>query len=492
MGVFKTLAKVLDSTAGASEKYFLKPLTETFVSPVVREFERPVVSFVRGVQSLAGNEEAGNKPVNTPFGEVKPFANLLDKKSREAPGTLKAGEAAMGAVELATSVPGAAEKILAKGAGLAVKALGPLAKPIEKGVATVGKAVKSSAAKTYGEALAPTTAKLKKATEKVTERALKEGIVGTAGQIAKKAEAGMRKAGQAIEDFGELQGSTAAKKITDVFEAAKQEFRVDGVDINKSAIRTIDELSSTVDELARNTGEVSLEALRAVRRIWDNEVAQAGGFLGKTAKEGSDLAIKKLGSNAIRNLLANEVPDLAKINANFNFYSTLLDVAEATKLRRVGQTGLIKRGIGAGLGAAVGGALKILPFGVGELAGAKIGEKVAQIGGSTLYKSLNAAGKNIVADALLSGKYNTGKIANYFTKSSLPIIKISDFTKFLKKEAALGEEELRQAADEHGKRIQELHDKLFTDSIGVDKKPEFSPEEQQKRLSDISNFLNAP
>ena len=132
MGIFSNVARfagnALETAAKVSDTG-LRAATDTFISPVARAALTFPVTAVRGVQGLAGNEKAQTAPVKTPFGDVKPMANLLDKKSREAPGTLKAGEAAMGAVELATSVPGVAEKVVAKGLQFGAKALGPLAEP---------------------------------------------------------------------------------------------------------------------------------------------------------------------------------------------------------------------------------------------------------------------------------------------------------------------------------------------------------------------------
>jgi len=85
----------------------LKALTDTFISPVARELERPIVSAVRGVQGLVPGGKTGRESVETPFGEVKPLSELSP------------GEALGGAVEVASFLP--LEKLFIGGAKLAGK-----------------------------------------------------------------------------------------------------------------------------------------------------------------------------------------------------------------------------------------------------------------------------------------------------------------------------------------------------------------------------------
>lgn len=86
----------------------LKAGAEVFINPIGREFARPVVSVVRGIQG-------SNESVNTPFGEVKPYSEL------------SSGEAAMGAAEVGLTVL-PAEKLLAKPAKLVANFFGGAAK----------------------------------------------------------------------------------------------------------------------------------------------------------------------------------------------------------------------------------------------------------------------------------------------------------------------------------------------------------------------------
>lgn len=484
-GIFSRIARGINAVGGAAEKYFLKPGAETFVNPVGRALLTPVSTLKSEIEKAVPGGSKGQRPMASPFGDVKPMdINEARKpKDQRSKGVLTGGEAAMSAVELATSVPGAAEKLAVKGAQAVGKGLGPFAKPALNLTKKAGEAIVGSAERTFGQALAPTTKAAKAATEKITPQALKEGIVGTTGQIIKKARKGMEKAGQDIEDFGELVGTTGVKKLEDVFSKAKEQFRVNDVIVNKNAVAAIDEVADTVRQLADEAGEVPREALRAVRRIWDTEVAQAGGFLGKTLKEGSDIAIKKLGSDTIRNLLAEEVPNLKKLNANFNFYRNLLDVAEATKARRVGQSNFLRKGAGMITGAVLGKGTGV-PF--GEFAGAAAGEVLGNIGGSTFFKSLSAAAKNKLGQALVDGQHSLPKIADWISKATFPAVKVNDFYKFLDSEAKKSADEIEEEEAAHEARIEALQRSLFSDEEGAEEVPQ---EEREQRVSELRDFF---
>lgn len=413
MSIFSRLAKLGD----VGEKYLLKPLTETFVSPVARELIRPVVSARSAIQELVPGGKTGQESVATPFGEVKPFANILSKKSRQSPTTIKPGEALMGAVELAASVPGAA-----------TKALKPIAGPIKKAVAPIARGLRAGAIEDIGRALAPTTKGNKAITTRIAPEILDRGIFGTAKGIQKKALKGLRAAGTAIDDFGKLEGSTDVSKVLGVLDEAKGEFVVDGVAVNKRAVGFIDEVKQILNSVADETGKIGREQLRAVRRIWDDEVRQAGGFAGKSLSEGSEVSVKETASNAIRNLLADEIPDLAKLNKEYNFWASLNKVAKESSGRRVGQSGLARKAAGAMTGGIIGSS----GGAIGAAVGAEAGQRLAQISGSSLYRSLSANGKKRLADLLVDG-VDLEKVASYIAR---PGIKATDFNNFLKDEAA--------------------------------------------------------
>jgi len=437
MGIISRIAQF----GGASQKYFLDPLKQTFIDPIARELERPVVSAIRSAQAFIPGGKTGKESMATPFGDVKPYSQL------------STGEALGGAFELATSVPGA-------GAKLATKVAGPFLRPFTGIIKKAGSALAGSAAKTFGEALAPTTKALKTTTQKITSEALDRGIVGTANRISRVAAKGLEKAEAALDDFGEIAGSTAVKNVTDVLEKAKSSFLVKGSngmvapnEAANTAINHIDFLKNALSSAADDTGMVSREALRGFRQAWDATVKKAGGFAGNVLDK-TKADIEKTGADAIRSLLAAEVPDLAKINKEYSFFRGLSDVIEATQLRQTGQSGLLRKAAGAAVGSLAGQGTG-LPF--GEVGGAVVGQKISEIAGSTLFKSATASVKNSLAKALMSKDYSIDKIANFFLTTSLPVVKLSDFNKFLETDARLEEDEVQTQKEA---RIQSIMDAL--------------------------------
>lgn len=475
MGIFKKFGDAVASIAGGKAA---RGFQETFVNPVAREFIRPFVTTRAGIDGLVKGGRTGQESVETPFGEVKPLGNLQTQAkgtSLEDQNALRGGQAAGGAAELALTVP-----------GLATKVAGKLAKPFlkTKVAQKVAGAFRGSAERTLSQALAPTTNRLKEATKKIVPEMLDRGMSGTLKGLKKKALSGLQKAGTALDEFGELEGTTAVEKVTSAMQSAKEGFIVNKVAVNKGAVAAIDELTEVLTSVADDTGQIGREHLRAVRRIWDEAVQKAGGYHGKSLKEGSELDVMKTGANAIRNLLAEEVPDLAKINKEYNFYSNLLDVVEATKTRKVGQSGLVRRVFGAGLGMGLGKAASALT-GIpgGEFAGAAAGNELAKVTGSTLFKSLSAKGKNLVADAITQGGKSLPKIASFFAKATYPTLKLKDLGNFLDNEANMDDEEAQAAEEAHEARIEELRAKLKGGATEV------SDEDREARIQTIRDRL---
>ena len=415
MGFFSRIADF-------GEKYFLKPATETFISPVAREFIRPVTSAVRGVQALVPGGKTGKESMQTPFGEVKPYSEL------------KPGEALRGAAELALTVPGVAGKIAAP----IGKAIGVAAKPV---VEATGKALMTAAESNIGKVLAPTTKQAKATAQKISQEILDRGIFGTFEGIQQTAREGLRRAGQALEDFGRIEGDTAVSKITDALDDARQSFFVSSGErsvlpnaSSETAVRYIDYLKNQLTTLADESGNVSREALRAVRQAWDATVKKAGGFAGNI-DDATKAGIEKIGADAIRNILASEVPDLARLNKEYSFFRGLVDVLDATAQRRVGQRGLIREVAGAA-GAAVGSSAGPLSSGVLSI-GARY---LSDIASSALVRSATAQVQNKLAQALISGGYSIERLANFLGNATFSVLKASDLNKALE-ESELSEEE---------------------------------------------------
>lgn len=411
MGIFSRIANF-------GEKYFLKPATETFISPVAREFIRPVTSAVRGVQALVPGGKTGKESMQTPFGEVKPYSEL------------STGEAVKGAVELALSIPGVAGKIAAP----ITKVVAPVLKPI-------GQTIAKAATENIGKVLAPTTKATKATTQKITREILDRGIYGTFEGIQQTAREGLERAATALEDFGKIEGETAVSKITDVLEEAKQSFFVTSGERSvlpnasaETAVKYLDYLKNQLVNVADDAGNVSREALRAFRQAWDATVKKAGGFAGNL-DDATKAGIEKTGADAIREILASEVPDLARLNKEYSFFRGLADVLDATARRKIGQRGLVRE-VATAAGAAIGSSGGPMTSGILSL-GARY---LSDIASSALVRSATAQVQNKLAKALISGQYSLEKLASVLSKASFATLKASDLNSALE-QSKLSEDE---------------------------------------------------
>lgn len=481
MGIFKKMGqsklakkagKAIKGFGNASDKAY-GAVAETFVNPILRAGASFPVSVVQEVQEYAPGGKTGFEPVKTSFGDVKRMRygtqreNLAAEESEQVK---KPGEALVDAAELGTSVPGVAGKLVGK----------PTLKLLSKADEALGfsKGLKGSAIKKMEEALSPGKEKLKDLTQKIAPEAVERGVRGTLGQISKQAEKGLKEAGEAFEEFGKLEGNTKVAKILDVFEKTKAKFKTaEGVVVESAPVKTMDKLADVIRRASKDGEEISREELRGIRRVWD-EVVYGGNKSAKTATEGSVLSLKKEAADSIRNLLADEVPALDKINKDFSFFSDLSKIVDATQTRRVGQTGLVRKGAGMLTGAYLGSAAgKLLGLPGGEFVGAAAGGKAAEAAGSTLFKSWNAATRNVLADALTSGKYNLDKVAGFIQKAGFSALKASDFKRFLNEEATLGDEEIQAAEDEYQNEIDAMRAELLGEDGG---------EEQETPTFDLS------
>lgn len=190
--------------------------------------------------------------------------------------------------------------------------------------------------------------------------------------------------------------------LVNALEAAKDEFRLNGIPTNQGAVAQLERVQRTV----RAHGDyMSFRDLRTFRQQLDRDVAEGGGYVGKTLKEATALRAKERLANEIRAALAAKAPELTPFNREFNFWKNVERTAAETALRQTGQQGGLLRvlgplavggdvGIGAerGLGAAgAGGAA------MGAVYGAARGMR------SPLWRTASAVAKARVARLLAKG-----------------------------------------------------------------------------------------
>jgi hypothetical protein len=147
---------------------------------------------------------------------------------------------------------------------------------------------------------------------------------------------------------------------------------------NQAAVDTIDGLT---DQLRAYGPDMSVDAARNVRQIWDDFVAGARGkgFMSDMA-EASKRGATKEGGHALRGGIAEKVPELVEPNRAYSWNTNLDDVISDTMVRRTGQT----RGLGETLAGIAGGTSGIGGVATAVLTGNPAG-LAAAAGGALLY-----------------------------------------------------------------------------------------------------------
>lgn len=173
----------------------------------------------------------------------------------------------------------------------------------------------------------------------ILERPISETFALTGKGLETKATAQKELAGEAIEAFGKLEGTTNPQRFVDAFEKLKTPYIVEGQIIDPDAIKRIEDLQGIFSQYGDS---ISDEGLRQIRRTFDQQIAESKGFL-KDLNQGSALNLKKTAANEIRGLIADKNPDLAKINKQYNFWSNLEEVTSAANTRVRPQTGFTSK-----------------------------------------------------------------------------------------------------------------------------------------------------
>ena len=182
--------------------------------------------------------------------------------------------------------------------------------------------------------------------------------------------------------------------------------------LDERAVTQLTKLQQTIQQLG---DDVPVEKLVAVRRVWDDVVARAGGYahragasqFGVPLAESTEAWAKKQGTTAMRKLFTEAVPDLKAVNQEFAFWADLRSILRATEARTQAQGPGLNRMVSAGIGAAVGAGA-----GYGDaqtsltnaFIGGVLGPKVYQAITSPRWRLVNAQLKNALADALIDGK----------------------------------------------------------------------------------------
>ena len=380
--------------------------------------------FVEGlVKSFdpRGLVQAVASPIETAKGLVSAQGEQL-QKSGEAFGEGRYSEALGHGVAGALPVvgPGAAaigEQIgggdVAGGLGAAMASVLPSGALAGARATKIPAALKRSAQRQYGQALRATKETMKRRSARVVPKLIERGATGSRAKLLKTAES---KAAKALEELKEAEARIPAgtkikiEGVVDWLEKKKDSLTgartKDGIIGNEAGVNSLTRLQEQIIDLG---DDVPYETLVRVRRVLDREVAEAGGFFGKSLKDASKLSAKQEAANSIRRELGKARPDIARINAEFSLWKTTGEILEETAQRTQGQSTPLGQQLAQAAGGGGGLAVGAASFGTGGAIGGAVGgallfKGVKALVESPSWKTISAVKKNRLADAIVSGR----------------------------------------------------------------------------------------
>lgn len=314
----------------------------------------------------------------------------------------------------------------------ALGAAGPLiGAGVAKGVSSasgVAKRLNTQARTQIGQALAPTTRRMKAKTIRITPEIQKRQMTGAPEAILAEATEKSTQLGKQIDD--EL--VKAGKRPIDLVDARRRLAAMKGSTFEmvpqpngpaKQVIHDprkyaqVEKLESILDGYGDT---MNVRQATAIRRTWDAIVERAGGFddkatgapFGLSLDDASEAAVVRDGVAGLRKALAKAVPEVKDINREFGFWSDLRDVSQASSLRQTGQKRGMFRKIMSSGGIAAGAVMGSPGGPQGAAAGAvlsgTIADRAEKLFSSPQWKLLSAKYKTKMADAIASG--NTQRI----------------------------------------------------------------------------------
>lgn len=295
--------------------------------------------------------------------------------------------------------------------------------------AGVPEALESSANKQYSSALNATTKGNKLRSAQVTPELINRGVTGSVKSIAQQSAEKLGEVGQQLSDaYDNLPAGTSIplkdvqNKIASAAEGAFTVPTAGGplsaspvADAGMNHAAQINERLLAASDVDPKTGArvIPVETARRLRQYYDEVAQQAGRYDGKALADQTTAAAHGMAADAIRAELANNFPDIAKINKEYSFWKDVNRVTTDTLTRRQGQASsplstMIARGAGEAVGGTVGG----VP---GAIAGGFIGNSLQKLFNSGAWKTTTAVLKDRLADAIASG--NPGAVEFWTQKA---------------------------------------------------------------------------
>lgn len=252
-------------------------------------------------------------------------------------------------------------------------------------------ALREGAEKRIAQALGATKERFKAMAEKLAPQMLDRGVPGRVGAsregLLKQARSQASTYGRAIDEALMNAGDepVSTRLIIDALEEAKSAFQVpqrmsvqdatrrgltaQARDVGGGFVevpvvidaRPIEQLQQLQQTLGQLGDDATVGQIVAIRRVWDDVVSRAGGFQHRSSRafgvplaEQTEAWAKREATSAIRKVLAESQPDLAALNKEFAFWSSLREVLTATQKRTQAQQGGLGKMILGGAGVTAG------------------------------------------------------------------------------------------------------------------------------------------
>jgi hypothetical protein len=337
-------------------------------------------------------------PVGGEIGALGKFGNIV----------LRSGLEAAKNYGIASAQGGDAKTAAALGAAgpLANEAIGAAVGPLKQG-----------AINAYSRVIGPTTRENKILTGKVVPELIDRGTMaftrkGLQEQAASMAE---RAATDLESAYASLPQDAIVrfKPVLDKLEQAKQNLKVVGTEqvVDEPLYKALNKVQNKILDIAKEapvgqevagTTDVSVATARSARQRFDAPIAGKTNLFGLTGKESAKLYAQKEGANAIRAELANEFPDIAKINKEFSTWKTVNNLLDQTLTRTSSQSTPLTQQLvthaGATIGGAAGGGLP------GAVIGGVAGRTLGKLFTSSAWRTVDAVTRDRLANLLARGK----------------------------------------------------------------------------------------
>lgn len=259
----------------------------------------------------------------------------------------------------------------------------------------------------YEKALAPTTKANKAITQKITPELIRRGEHGSLDELMQTAKGKIAELNPQLDTaYGATPASKtvgSGPKIVQDLENLKGKYIVNGQVAQPQAVKAIE----GIQDIVRQQGaDINPDSLRKLKSIFDDPVAQRGGYAGADLTSAYALKAQKAAANSIRKIMGKASPDVAELNKEITFWLNVQKVTRESGLRQTGQQGgLLKVLSPLGMGAAASttglqfGATRGIEAGIATA----LTTAAAQVMRSPMWRTASAVYKDSFARALARG-----------------------------------------------------------------------------------------